>query len=118
MSSNVFELIETVLDDGNVVVIDLHNCQEVPPKMKGVFILYSGAKGWEYRFDLLSGHYALIKQEGEDITIYKVIVPRRGTPVKVKVHEDVDDNIEDVKQWVKFVMCYACGGDEHVYLFA
>ncbi len=115
MSSNVFELIETVLDDGSVVVIDLRTCKEVPPKLKGVFLLYTGSKGWEYRFNLAPGHYALIKQEDEDITIYKVIVPHVGAPVKVMVHEDVDDNIEDVKQWVKFVMCYACEGGEYVF---
>jgi hypothetical protein len=114
MTSNVFELIETVLGDGGVVVIDLRTCQEVPPKTKSVFVLYTGAKGWEYRFDLPPGHYALIKQEDEDITIYKMIVPPRGTPVKVRVHEDVDD-IESVKQWVRFVMCYVCNGGEHVY---
>jgi len=116
MSTNVFELIETVMDDGKIVLIDLRNCQEVPPKTKGVFVLYTGTKGWEYRFDLPPSHYALIKQEDEDITIYKVVVPHLGAPVKVKVHEDVDD-IEDVKQWVKFVMCYACEGGEHVYVY-
>ncbi len=117
MGMSNHELIETVMDDGNVVVIDLRNCQEVPPKTKGVFVLYTGLKGWEYRFDLAPGHYALIKQEDENVVIYKVVVPHIGAPVKVMVHEDVDDNIEDVKQWVKFVMCYACEGGEHVYVY-
>jgi len=117
MSTNVFELIETVMDDGKIVVIDLRNCQEVPPKSKGVFVLYTGTKGWEYRFDLPPSHYAIIKQEDEDVVIYKLLLPPRGIPLKVRVHEDVDDNIEDVKQWVKFVMCYACEGGEHVYVY-
>jgi len=117
MSTNVFELIETVMDDGKIVVIDLRNCQEVPPKSKGVFVLYTGAKGWEYRFDLPPSHYAIIKQEDEDVVIYKLLLPPRGIPLKVRVHEDVDDNIEDVKQWVKFVMCYACEDGEHVYVY-
>ena len=117
MSTNVFELIETTLDDGKIVVIDLRTCQEVPPKTKGVFVLYTGLKGWEYRFDLSPSHYALIKQEDEDITIYKVIVPHVGVPVKVKVHEDADEDIESVKRWVRFAMCYVCGGDEHVYVY-
>jgi len=105
------------MDDGKIVVIDLRNCQEVPPKSKGVFVLYTGAKGWEYRFDLPPSHYAIIKQEDEDVVIYKLLLPPRGIPLKVRVHEDVDDNIEDVKQWVKFVMCYACEGGEHVYVY-
>jgi len=117
MSSNIFELIETVMGDGNVVVIDLRSCQEVPPKTKGVFVLYTGAKGWEYRFDLSPSHYAIIKQEDEDVVIYKLLLPPRGTPVKVKVHEDADDDIESVEQWVRFVMCYACEGGEHVYVY-
>ena len=67
---NKYELVETTLGDGNVVVIDLRNCHEVPPKTKGVFVLYTGTKGWEYRFDLPPSHYALIKQEGLNLGRY------------------------------------------------
>jgi len=112
MSSNVYELTETVMDDGNVVVIDLHTCQEVLPKSKSEFAFNTVTKGWEYRFDLPPSHYAIIKQEDEDVVIYKVIVSHVGAPVKVKVYDDVDD-VESVKQWVKFVMCYACGSDRY-----
>ena len=72
MSSNVFELIETVMNDGKIVVIDLRTCQEVPPKTKGVFVLYTSTKGWEYRFDLPPSHYALIKQEDEDLSLIHI----------------------------------------------